>query len=85
MRIDIDPATFTLDEVDTFEAISNLTMGDLMGSGEALLTAKAAIAMIVVQEQRTNPDYTEADARKLKVNELEFAEADPTEGEGTSS
>lgn len=46
---------------------------------EANVTAKSLIALVWITTRRTNPEFTLADARNVKVTELEFVEQ--TEGD----
>jgi hypothetical protein len=75
LKITIDLDTLTLGELDFFEEQSGLSVEDL-AAGKS--SAKSAMALICIQERRTNPAYTMDDARKIPVSELEVEVADPT-------
>jgi hypothetical protein len=75
MKISIDMNTLTLGELEFFEEQSGLGIGDL-AAGKS--STKALLALICIQERRTNPAFTMDDARKVPVSDIEIDVADPT-------
>ena len=77
MKFTIDLNTLTLGELEEFEEKSGTTLEEF-GNGKA--STKATIALIYIQEKRSNPAYTMDDARKIRLTEIEVAEeaANPT-------
>ena len=71
MKFTIDLNTLTLGELEEFEEKSGTTLEEF-GNGKA--STKATIALIYIQEKRTNPEYTMDDARKIRITEIEVAE-----------
>ena len=76
MKLTIDAEDLTLGEVEFFEAEAGLSFEDL-ANGKS--STRAMLALIVIQERRTDPAYSMDDARKLKLREVEVVgvEADP--------
>lgn len=68
MRVDIDVNSLTLGEIEFFEEQSGLSFEELT-AGQ--VNTKALLALITVQERRTNPGYTMDDARGIAVGELD--------------
>jgi hypothetical protein len=68
VKINIDLNTLTLGELEFFEEQSGLSIEEL-AAGKS--TAKSTMALICVQERRTNPKYTMDDARALSLADLE--------------
>ena len=76
MRIDIDrlAETLTLGDMEFLERESGLTMDDLAAGR---LQVAGILALITIEQRRTNPDFTMDDARAIPVSELEIVTADP--------
>jgi hypothetical protein len=68
MRVDIDVSKLTLGELEFFEAESGLTFDELQAGRS---NTKAVMALIVLQERRTNPAYSMDDARNIPLDELD--------------
>jgi hypothetical protein len=81
MKIDINAVTesLSLGDVEFFERESGLTMEELAAGRYNM---SAIIALIVIEQRRSNPQFTMDDARAIPVNELEIVqEADPPKPE----
>lgn len=75
----LDLTSLELGEIEFFEQVTGLDIVDFLQGKVAGIVC--TMATIVIQERRTNPDYSMDDARKLKLMDVEFEEeeADPTE------
>jgi hypothetical protein len=76
MRIDVEQvaASLNLGDVEFFERESGLTMEEL-AAGK--YNTAAVIALICIQQRRTDQSFTMDDARAIPVSELEIVQADP--------
>ena len=73
MKLTIDAGEMTLGEVEFFERESGLTFDDLT-AGKT--NTRALMALITIQEQRTNPAYGMDDARSIRISEIEIEDED---------
>lgn len=74
MKLTVDMDTATLGEIEQFEVDSGKTWEEF-AAGKA--GVRGTMALICLQERRTNSKFSMEDARKIKVSDIE-AEADPT-------
>jgi hypothetical protein len=82
-------SSLTVGDLEDLEEITGQSFGDLfslLGQLEAggmhKLPIKLITALVFVIRRHENPDFTLADARKVRINELELVlgdEPDPTE------
>jgi len=75
MKLTVDMDTATLGEIEQFEIDAGKTWEEF-ADGKA--GVKGTMALICLQERRTNPKFTMDDARAIKVNDIESDAADPT-------
>ena len=73
MRINIEEVaeTLNLGDVEFFERESGLTMEELAAGR---YNTAAVIALIVIQQRRSDPSFTMDDARAIPVSELEIVQ-----------
>lgn len=90
VNIELNVDEMTIDDLETFEEITETT---LSAATRGELSAKALKAIIYIEQRRENPDYTLADAGKVKVGSLhltsdedeEEVEDDPSPDGGDDS
>ena len=83
MNVDIDVNTMTIGEIEKAEALCGRSIMPTISHGDLPAAVLAALATVVVQ--RDNPAFTYADARNIRIGEMN-TETDPTPpaGEGDS-
>ncbi|MFC9739156.1 hypothetical protein ACFVKC_14720 [Streptomyces noursei] len=74
LSIDLD--SLSIDEIETIEEIIDGPLDDLAKPGAR--KAKMLRAMAVVIMQRKDPDFSAADAGKLRISLKNATKADPT-------
>jgi len=87
VRVDIDVNTLKLGEIEFFEKESGLSFEEL---AQGKVNTAALIALITIQERRTNPSYSMDDARQIEMGSIEVempgkAPSPETAPEGDSS
>lgn len=83
-KVVLDIDDMTLGELDEFEEKSGQSLADF----ETGLKAKSITILVYLFLKRSNPDYTEDDAKKVRLADVDFkgaetesVEANPTEGD----
>lgn len=75
MEICIDLDDLTLGEVEFFEETTGCSIDEI---GNKNMTTKALLALVVIHQRRTNPEYTLDDARQVHVTDITFGDVNPT-------
>lgn len=88
VSIHIDPDDLTLGELEDFEDLVGRPLDEVLADagkdGKPRISAKVLKAFVLIAGRRTNPDMTEADARAVRVSQLELGtKPDPTGSAGT--
>lgn len=83
MTVDIDVNKMTIGEIEAAEALCGRSIMPTISKGD--LPAAVLAALVTVVMRRDNPAFTYADARNVRIGEMN-TEADPTTptGEGAS-
>lgn len=83
----VDPNDLTIGDLEDFEkmagrSFTSATRADKSGNVE--LTASDLIALVTIVKRKDNPDFTQEDARNIKLSELKIGEdkPDPSDAAG---
>lgn len=78
--IKLDPDELTLGDLDDFEETVGESFFDCIKPG-VMPSTKALLALVWITERKSDPTYTLAQAREVKVGDLDI-DTDPTEAAG---
>lgn len=88
MKLQIDPASMTLGDMEDYEAASGSTVGRLIERfedggpiGVRDFTTRELVALVWVFARRADPGLTVEDVREMRLIDLEF-ESPPSEASG---
>lgn len=79
IRIDLDPKTMTIDEIETLEDLAGEPSGQLMSAlAENRLNARGLRALVVVMKRREDPSFTIDQTGDLRLSQIEWVRDEVT-------